>query len=644
MSRSLPVVLATALSLFLSACAGLPFARNTPVAGDPHSYANTGAFRTTHLALDLRVDFAQKRLAGSATLDLARVGTGAPELVLDTRELEIQKVEAGLGETWTRTTFRLEPADPILGSALRIALPAQATRVRVHYRTQPGASGLQWLAPAQTADRKYPFLFTQSQAIHARSWIPLQDTPSVRAPYSARIRTPKNLLAVMSADNDTGTARDGDYRFTMPQAIPSYLIALAVGDLEFRATGPRSGVYAERSVVKAAAKEFEDTEKMIARCEAIFGPYRWGRYDLLILPPSFPYGGMENPRLTFASPTVIAGDKSMVSLVAHELAHSWSGNLVTNAAWQDFWLNEGFTNHLTYRVMEEVYGKDRAQQERALGANDLRETLAQTADRRDRSLMPDLRGRDPDDGVTDVPYEKGALFLAYLEAKFGRARFDAFLRKWFDAHAFQSVRTQDFLAFLDRELLSQAGAPVSAAKVNEWVQGDTMPADTVWPASTAFATVDRARDSWLAGKVGAADLGAKRWSPRQWQYFLDTLPTGIDQEALIDLDETYGLTGSRNAVRASRWYRAALANDYSPVYPAIDTYLRKVGRMLLIRPIYKELARTPDGREFALEIFADARKGYHPIAVDAVEKTLAASPAPAAPAARQGPGYSTFVR
>ncbi len=643
--RCLLPVLLTSL---LSACGlvrPVDTAERAATAGDPHSYADISGFRTRHVALDLTVDFSRRRLSGSATLDLQRLEAKAQTLILDTRDLDIVAVEAGDRHSLKPTSFTLGARDAILGSPLRIAMPAGADRVRIRYATRPEASGLQWLTAQQTADKKHPFLFTQSQAIHARSWIPLQDTPQVRVTYDARIRTPKALLAVMGAENELPARRDGDYRFRMPQPIPSYLFALAVGDLEFRAIGARTGVYAERSVVKAAAKEFEDTEKMLVRSEALFGPYRWGRYDLLILPPSFPYGGMENPRLTFASPTVIAGDKSLVSLVAHELAHSWSGNLVTNAVWDDFWLNEGFTNHLTFRIMEEIYGRELGQQERALGARDLKAALEAQSDPRDRTLAPRLAGRDPDDNVTDVPYERGALFLAYLEAKFGRVAFDAFLRGWFDERAFQSTRTADFLRYLDRELLSKQPGVVSDAKIHEWIYSPQMPADTVWPRSDAFTHVDAQREAWLAGRIDSARLDTRGWSSRQWQYFFDELPTGIGQEKLVELDETFRLTGMRNAVIASRWYRVALANDYSPVYPAIDGYLRRIGRMLLIRPIYQELAKTEDGRAFAREIFAEARAGYHPIAQDAMAKILdaetpadaAAKPSPAVPKRPVGP-------
>lgn len=613
------------LSRLLGLCTGLMLAGAQaatlqPSAGDPHSYANTQDFLTRDLKLDLAVDFKARVLRGSVELQLQRLNPQARELILDTRDLEIRSVQAGQAQHWQKASFRLAARDAILGSALIIQMPAQADRVRIRYATRPQASGLQWLTPAQTAGGRQPYLFTQSQAIHARSWIPLQDTPQVRTPYEAQIRTPPQLRAVMSADNDPKAPRNGRYQFRMPQAIPSYLIALAVGDLEFRSTGPRSGVYSEPSVVDAAAKEFEDTEQMIERCEKAFGPYRWGRYDLLILPPSFPYGGMENPRLTFASPTVIAGDKSLVSLVAHELAHSWSGNLVTNASWNDFWLNEGFTNHLTYRIMEEVYGTEIAQQERALGAVELKKALALADRDSDRTLVPDLAGRDPDDGVTDVPYDRGAFFLQYLEQRFSRPVFDAFLRGWFDSHAFQSVRTADFLHYLQTQLLVKDPDRVSMAKIEEWLHSPQMPADTPWPQD-AFAAVDTQRQAWLDGKLALAQLDTRQWNPRHWEYWLDTLPP-LSAEQMSALDQAFGFSRTRNPIIAGHWWALSARSGYAPADAGIDQYLGSVGRMRLITPIYRALAQTPPGRVRAQALFAKYRDRYHPIAQTSIEHLL----------------------
>ena len=340
-------------SLFvLLAVAVLSLAQVAEAQKLPHSCARPDEVAVKHLHLDLKVDFEQKKLIGSAELKLDRK-EGANELRLDTSGLKITKIEADGKELVWSLGQHLAP----LGQSLTIELPATGDEVKIHYASSPGAEAVQWLSPEQTTDKKHPFLFTQSQAILARTWVPCQDTPAVRMTYSAKISVPKELMAVMSASNPQKKNETGVYEFEMKQPIPSYLLALAVGDLKFQSLGPRSGVYSEPSVLKAAVYELFDTEKMISAAEKLYGPYRWDRYDVIFLPSSFPFGGMENPRLTFATPTILAGDRSLVALIAHELAHSWSGNLVTNATWNDFWLNEGFTVYFEQRIMESIYGR-----------------------------------------------------------------------------------------------------------------------------------------------------------------------------------------------------------------------------------------------------------------------------------------------
>jgi leukotriene A-4 hydrolase/aminopeptidase len=608
-------------------------------AQDYHSYANPSAVRVRHVDLELTVLFDQKVLKGTATLTVDRIAPDAP-LILDTRDLKIEKAETSVdGRNFSPATFIPGESDKILGAPLTINLPPNASHVRITYTTSPSASGLQWLAPAQTAGKKQPYVFTQSQAIHARSWIPLQDSPGVRVTYTARVHTPRSLLAVMSAENLSGPARDGDYSFRMPHAIPPYLIALAVGDLQFRALSSRTGVYAEPSVIEKAARELEDTEKMVKATERIYGPYRWGRYDILVLPPSFPYGGMENPRLTFATPTILAGDKSLVSLVAHELAHSWSGNLVTNATWRDFWLNEGFTTYLERRILEAVYGRPREEMEAALGLRDLMEEIA-SLDDRDEILHIDLKGRDPDDGSTDIPYEKGALFLRHLEETFGRARLDQFLKGYFNHFAFQSITTDQFVDYLKQHLLN--GNPTLAAKVpvDEWINQPGIPASAPRPTSPAFGNVEGLARRWLDGKMPAAQIPIAKWTTQERLHFLkfvqDTVSAGSDPggagsgsrpsadaaDRMAELDRAFHLTRSGNSEIAFQWLLMSIRNRYEPAYPRLEEFLLSVGRRKFIRPLYQELAKTPEGRQRALAIYRRARPTYHPIAVTSIDADL----------------------
>jgi leukotriene-A4 hydrolase len=604
--------------------------RNMPVENtdihDHHSYSHPEQARVRHIDFDWDVLFDRKMLKGSATLTLDKATSGP--LVLDTEALTIEGVEASAdGSTFGTASFEVGKADTILGAPLTIEVPASTTKVRIRYSTSPHASALQWLTPEQTAGKKQPFLFTQCQAIHARSIAPLQDTPSVRFTYTARVRTPKELLAVMSAENDPAAKRTGEYQFRMPQPIPSYLIALAVGDLDFRPTGNRTGVYAEPPVVQRAAREFEDTEKMIEATESLYGPYRWGRYDVLVLPPSFPYGGMENPRVTFATPTVLAGDKSLVGLIAHELAHSWSGNLVTNATWRDFWLNEGFTVYVERRVIEQVYGRKTEEMHAVLGRQGLQQELSRL-DQRDQILHIDLKGRDPDEGVTDVPYEKGALFVRSLEQVFGRQRLDEFLRGYFDHFAFQSITTAQFVGYLRKNLLDpnpQLGAKIP---VDEWLYKPGLPASAPQPVSAAFDTVEKEADRSMRGEIRATALPARSWTTQEWLHFLKALPEKLGAGKMAELDQAFHLTQSGNAEIEDEWLLMAIRNQYKPAYPRVEEFLTSVGRMKYLRPLYREMVKTPEGRQWAERIYEKARPGYHPIAQRLVDGILK-SPAPA---------------
>ena len=593
----------------------------TPPPHDAHSYANPQSIRVTHVDLDLTVSFEKKSLEGTAMLDVERVVPGSGPLILDTRALRIARIEASEnGRTWADAKYSLGGNDAILGAPLSIDVPAKVRKVRITYSTSPEASGLQWLEPSMTAGKKSPFLFSQSQAIHARSWIPVQDSPSVRMTYTARLRTPKDLFAVMSAENDANLEgpRDGDYTFRMRQAIPAYLIALAVGDIAFKSMSKRTGVFAEPSVVEAAAAEFNDTEKMMVATEKLYGPYRWGRYDILVLPPSFPFGGMENPRVTFATPTVLAGDKSLVALIAHELAHSWSGNLVTNATWDDVWLNEGFTVYVERRIVEEIYGLNFERMEAVLGRQLLQENFDSLEDR-DELLHIQMEGRDPDEESSLVPYEKGALFLRHLEDAFGRARFDRFLRGYFDHFNFKSVTTADFEAYLKANLLDKDPAAAAKVPVGDWIHRPGVPESAPKPQSDAFVKVEAAARPWLDGVGQASSIDARKWTTQEWLHFLKYLPQDIGSTRMAELDAAFGFTRSGNAEIEFEWLRLSIKNSYTPADERLEQYLVRIGRRKLIKPLYEELVKTEGGKKRAVEIYTKARPGYHPMAVATVD-------------------------
>ena len=393
----------------------------------------------------------------------------------------------------------------------------------------------------------------------------------------------------------------------------------------FRKIGENTGVWAEPSVVDKAANEFVEVDQMIAAAEKLYGPYRWGRYDILVLPPSFPFGGMENPRLTFATPTVLAGDRSLVSLVAHELAHSWSGNLVTNATWDDFWLNEGFTTYIESRLMEELRGKPYADMLRQLGRQNLEATVADLGPTSpDTRLHLDLTGRDPDAGMTDIAYEKGAAFLQTVESVVGREKLDAFLRTYFDNHAFKPMTSEQFVQYLNQNLLAGDESLANRVRVNEWINQPGVP-DNVPPVrAEAFDVVDRAVAAFRAGTLPTKDHTAK-WSTHEWLHFLRALPDTMSNAQLQALDAEFKFTQSGNSEILFQWLRTAIRNRYEPAFPALERFLTSQGRRKFLAPLYTDLAATDWGRPLALRIYERARPTYHSVAVGTIDGILGRS-------------------
>ena len=587
---------------------------------DPHSYATPAEARVTHVALDLSADFTRKTLAGTAALSIVRGGS-ASALVVDTADLTIHGVTDQGGQA---LGYQLGAKDPVLGQPLTVTLAPGTQLVTIAYETSPLASALQWLSPAQTAGQKQPYLFSQGQAILTRSWVPTQDSPAVRQTYEAKITVPSPLVAVMSAERLTpgGVAlADGRRRFDfrLTHAVPPYLMALAVGDLAVRDIGPRTAVVAEPSVVERAAAEFADLEKMVAAAEALYGPYRWGRYDVLVMPPSFPFGGMENPMLTFATPTILAGDRSLTSLIAHELAHSWSGNLVTNATWNDFWLNEGFTVYFELRIMEALYGPERMAMLEVLERRELVDEIAGLAAApKDTHMRLALEGRNPDDGMTAVAYNKGAALLRLIEHTVGRPAFDAWLRSWFGRRAFTSATTDDFVADLRANLLKHDSGLEQRLNLPAWIDGPGIPGNATQPTAALFARVDAEVQRFASG-APAATLGTQGWVTQQWLRFLGSLPESLARARLADLDATFRFSTSGNSEILFAWLRIAIRHRYEPAMPALERFLTSQGRRKFLRPLYDDLMKTSWGPPIARRIYRQARPTYHAVSVGTLD-------------------------
>ncbi|MCP3099937.1 M1 family metallopeptidase [Myxococcus sp. K15C18031901] len=577
---------------------------------DPHSYNDSTQPETETLDWKARVDFRTHRLHAEATLTLKEASAGP--LDLDTRDLEILGVTDGNGRP---LPYILAPPEPILGSRLRVELPSGLRQLTVRYRTAPNASALQWLTPSQTAGGQHPFLYSQCQAIHARSVVPLQDTPRIRIRYRAALRVPKALKAVMAASfvrrEEHGVEAEEHYE--MPQPVPPYLLAFAVGSLAPKELGPRSRVWAEPELLEDAAEEFSGVDDMLRAAESLFGPYDWERFDLLTMPPSFPYGGMENPRLTFLTPTLIAGDKSLVNVVAHELAHSWTGNLVTNASAEHFWLNEGFTVFAERRILEAMEGPEVAALHAALGRRALEEALHHFREHPYlTALRTHLTGVDPDEAFSQIPYEKGYLLLRAMEEAVGREAFDGFLRRYLATYRFRALTTEEFIAFVEREL----PGVLTKVDADAYLNRPGIPPGAPAPHSSRLETLEK-----LRGTVPSEDV-VKDWTPAEWQLFLEWLPQDTPRDVFRQLDERFSLTKSRNSEVLVAWLVAALRAGWEPAVGRTEAFLGEVGRMKYLKPLYGVLAASREHRALARSLFKKYGERYHPIARQGVELIL----------------------
>ena len=586
---------------------------------DPHSFSKPNNAVVTHLDLDIKVDFTTQQISGKAgwTMDNKNKGT---EIIFDTRQLQIDKVT--LGDDEKLTSFSLDKEVAFMGQAMHVVIDSTTTKLTVYYKSSTTAAALQWLTPQQTSGKKEPFFFTQSEPILARTWIPCQDGPGIRFTYNATVHVPANLMAVMSAENPQVKTKDGIYHFKQTHAIPSYLLALAVGDISFKPIDNRTGIYAEPTMLEKAVWEFADMGKMTNVAEQLYGPYRWGRYDLLVLPPSFPYGGMENPNLTFATPAVIAGDRSLVSLVAHELAHSWSGNLVTNATWNDMWLNEGFTTYFERRIVEAVYGKEEAEMQEVLGRQDLATVIQELGDTSaDTKLKGNFAGRDPDNASSNIVYEKGAAFLRTIEEAIGRQKMDQFLKKYFESHAFTSNTTEKFVAYFKKELIGNDTALANKIRAEDWLYKPGIPSNIPVAISGAFNKIDTLLSSFntTGNSIG---LSQQIKSSNAKLYFISHLPDSIKATTMAILDKEFGFTNSGNSEVQCAWYTLAIRHGYMAANAHIEKFLMGIGRRKFLRPLYGEMIKTPEGKVWAKKVYAQARGNYHPVSYGTIDEML----------------------
>jgi len=584
---------------------------------DYHTLSNYMDVYVSHIHLDVEISFDEKKLFGSATHTIENP-CNKNIIVFDSRSLDISSITLNEGE---EATYELGDLDDLLGQSITVHIKEDTKKVKINYSTTEGTRALDWLVPAQTAGKQNPFMYTQGQAVLTRTWLPCQDTPGRRITYSAKVKVPNHLMAVMSASNPTVKNESGVYDFEMNQSIPTYLMAIAVGDLAFIEIDERTGVYSEPSMIEACRYEFGDMGKMVDAAEGLYGKYQWERYDVIVLPPSFPFGGMENPRLTFATPTIIAGDRSLTTLVAHELAHSWSGNLVTNSNWNDFWLNEGFTMYFERRIMEELYGKDYVDMLALLGYQDLLASIS-SLEPKMQMLKLKMKGINPDDAMTDIAYEKGYSFLRLIEELAGREKFDVFIKDYFTTHKFQTMTTEVFVTYLNENLLEPNSIEFN---LNEWVYESGLPENCLVVVSERFNSVE-AQLTLFYETNDARSVTPQDWSTHEWLHFVRHFKpeTTVDQMAI--LDEAFHLTQSGNSEIAAIWFEKSINAGYDKIDVELEAFLIRVGRRKFLQPLYNALAATSEGKQKGLDIYVKARDNYHFVSVSTIDKILGYSP------------------
>lgn len=580
---------------------------------DPTSYADLSQGRIKHIDFHIRADFSTSTLAIWAVYHLDAPCRGS--LFLDSFKLDLHKAYTAdrvLG-------WEFDSHHELWGSRLHLKGLDGDDSFTLEFRTSPEARALQWLNAAQTLSGEHPFLFSQCQAINARSVFPCQDTPSVRFTFSAEMDVPQGLTAVMAAEQVEGNLGDGRFFFRMPQPIPSYLFALAAGHLEFRELGPRTGIYAEPQIIESAAWEFSENEDRMREAEKLLGPYLWGRYDLLVLPPSFPYGGMENPRLTFLTPTSILGTRGQTSLITHELAHAWTGNLVTNATWQDFWLNEGWTTYAETRITEIMEGRDAFLLNAVYDEKRLIEVMRRVGmDSPYTCLKVVTEDGDADNSGGIIPYYKGCFFLQECEYAVGRPRFDAFIQKYMQKFQFKSLTTEDFLEFLKLEL------PEIFEKVDvqQWVYKPGLPEARHRPQSDLYDAVQQVLTAYQQGTRPTREQVAG-WRRYQVLSFLQGLPAEIPMEDCSYLEQVLNLEKANDAAYFSYFYSACISSGYQQILPRVNAYLEKVGRMLYVLPIFRAIIQTEWSRSHARPLFEQIKTHHHQITVNMMQRLLA---------------------
>jgi len=607
---------------------------------DPSSYGNVDQLKVNHMSLNLKTDFDRKVLSGYVINEIDILDHSAEELILDTKNLVIESI-AWLKDEVEEVPleFTFGETDAVFGQPLNVHFTKEMLKnakvtIKINYETTPDCAACQWVEPSQTQGKVFPYLYTQCQTIYARSVVPCQDTPSNKLTYEAEIAVPKELKALMSAIKVGEEPREDGlvaYKFEQKMRIPTYLLALVVGNLKGVQIGPRTTVWSEPEYVDKAAYEFADTEKFIQVAEDYLFEYQWGVFDLLVLPPSFPYGGMENPCLTFVTPTTVAGDRSLVDVIAHELSHSWTGNLVTNSNWQHFWLNEGHTMYLERKIIAKLHGEEYRHFSAIIGWNDLKAAVDAYGKEEEyfTALVPDLRDKDPDDSFSTVPYEKGFNLLFHLEKILGGPKvFDPFLKSYVSKFANKSLSTNEWKDYLYSYFKVHDESKVKvldSVDWNTWLYGYGMPPVDPHFDRTLLNICDGLAKKWIDKKndssfEGFSSKDIETFDAKQTMIFLSKIKDeGPYSKTFIEaLDKAYEFSKTRNSEIRFLWQSLCLTSNYEPIYPAVVKFVEEQGRMKFTIPLYRMLYKC--NKELAVSTFKKNINFYHPICADNIAK------------------------
>ena len=620
---------------------------------DLSSQSNPSNATATNIAIEWALDFEKKTLSGSVTHTVVIVKSGTSVLSFDSKDLQLQPQAFIISEKGGASGVPVAitvGGSNVLGQKVTVPIPdnlrsgGSEFRVKFLYATSPEASAVQWLSPENTAGKQKPYVFTQCQAIHARSLLPCMDSPGAKVTYSAVVTCPDWCTVLMSAiqEGDKEISADGiaTFRYRQPVPISTYLIALAGGRMTSKDVSPRVRIWAEPEVTDVAAYEFSETEEFLKTAESLTCPYQWGRYDVLCLPPSFPYGGMENPCLTFATPTLLAGDKSLANVIAHEIAHSWTGNLVTNHTWEHFWLNEGWTVWLERKIMSRYKGDPNILKLSAqIGWKHLEDDIALFgSDNGFTNLVWPLSGEDPDEAFSRVPYEKGFNLLMRLERIVGTENFEAFAKSYIAKFKFQTVTSQDFKDhFMSTFATGETAANVACIDWDEVFYAPGLPQTPDFSNPLSIECLKYA-DSWLAIEKGEDDkestlsgMTISHWSTEQMNIFLEKLlkyaveTAPISEMTLRKIDDAYHFTDSGNSEIRFRWQSICLKSEALWILPKVVDFVGSQGRMKFVRPLYRALKSLKQGDGLAKETFEKLKSLYHPIARKMVAQDLGVS-------------------